>query len=146
VLAMDVCGSNTTGGGGGTFWVWAKASDAPSIASKSIPIPYLIERSIRLEGNGDCTLSAAKLNGSPRRSDIELCMVEQCEIDLAAHRSQGSRRKLASACSTRRSRCPPPPVGKSLILLVPGERIELPTNGLQNRCSTAELTRRTWCV
>jgi hypothetical protein len=27
------------------------------------------------------------------------------------------------------------------ILLVPGERIELPTNGLQNRCSTAELTR-----
>ena len=33
---------------------------------------------------------------------------------------------------------------KSLILLVPGERIELPTNGLQNRCSTAELTRRYW--
>jgi hypothetical protein len=33
---------------------------------------------------------------------------------------------------------------KSLILLVPGERIELPTNGLQNRCSTAELTRRTY--
>ena len=31
---------------------------------------------------------------------------------------------------------------KSLILLVPGERIELPTNGLQNRCSTAELTRQ----
>jgi hypothetical protein len=27
--------------------------------------------------------------------------------------------------------------------MVPGERIELPTNGLQNRCSTAELTRRT---
>jgi hypothetical protein len=26
-------------------------------------------------------------------------------------------------------------------LMVPGERIELPTNGLQNRCSTAELTR-----
>jgi len=25
--------------------------------------------------------------------------------------------------------------------MVPGERIELPTNGLQNRCSTAELTR-----
>jgi hypothetical protein len=25
---------------------------------------------------------------------------------------------------------------------VPGERIELPTNGLQNRCSTAELTRQ----
>jgi hypothetical protein len=24
---------------------------------------------------------------------------------------------------------------------VPGERFELPTNGLQNRCSTAELTR-----
>ena len=32
-------------------------------------------------------------------------------------------------------------VAKPLILLVPGERIELPTNGLQNRCSTAELTR-----
>jgi hypothetical protein len=30
---------------------------------------------------------------------------------------------------------------KCPILLVPGERIELPTNGLQNRCSTAELTR-----
>src|ERR1700735_4008766 len=28
-------------------------------------------------------------------------------------------------------------------LVVPGERIELPTNGLQNRCSTAELTRQT---
>ena len=27
--------------------------------------------------------------------------------------------------------------------MVPGERIELPTNGLQNRCSTAELTRPT---
>ena len=26
--------------------------------------------------------------------------------------------------------------------MVPGERIELPTFGLQNRCSTAELTRR----
>ncbi len=25
---------------------------------------------------------------------------------------------------------------------MPGERIELPTNGLQNRCSTAELTRQ----
>jgi hypothetical protein len=25
--------------------------------------------------------------------------------------------------------------------LVPGERFELPTNGLQNRCSTTELTR-----
>ena len=31
---------------------------------------------------------------------------------------------------------------KCLISLVPGERIELPTNGLQNRCSTAELTRQ----
>jgi hypothetical protein len=30
-----------------------------------------------------------------------------------------------------------------LIYLVPGERFELPTNGLQNRCSTAELTRLT---
>src|SRR5262249_60480285 len=28
------------------------------------------------------------------------------------------------------------------ILLVPGEGIEPPTNGLQNRCSTAELTRQ----
>src|SRR5205814_5770667 len=26
--------------------------------------------------------------------------------------------------------------------MVPGERFELPTNGLQNRCSTTELTRR----
>ena len=26
---------------------------------------------------------------------------------------------------------------------MPGERFELPTNGLQNRCSTAELTRHT---
>jgi hypothetical protein len=34
-----------------------------------------------------------------------------------------------------------PPGSESLIFLVPGERIELPTNGLQNRCSTAELTR-----
>ena len=32
---------------------------------------------------------------------------------------------------------------KSLILLVPGKRIELLTFGLQNRCSTAELTRLT---
>ena len=31
--------------------------------------------------------------------------------------------------------------GKRLILLVPVERIELPTFGLQNRCSTAELNR-----
>ncbi len=29
-----------------------------------------------------------------------------------------------------------------IVGLVPGERIELPTNGLQNRCSTAELTRQ----
>ena len=27
---------------------------------------------------------------------------------------------------------------------VPDERFELPTNGLQNRCSTAELTRHKW--
>jgi hypothetical protein len=32
---------------------------------------------------------------------------------------------------------------KSSILVVPVERIELPTFGLQNRCSTAELNRRT---
>jgi hypothetical protein len=31
----------------------------------------------------------------------------------------------------------------SVVLLVPVERIELPTFGLQNRCSTAELNRRT---
>jgi hypothetical protein len=30
---------------------------------------------------------------------------------------------------------------KPLVLLVPVERIELPTFGLQNRCSTAELNR-----
>ncbi len=28
--------------------------------------------------------------------------------------------------------------------MVPAERIELPTFGLQNRCSTAELCRHTW--
>jgi hypothetical protein len=32
-------------------------------------------------------------------------------------------------------------IAKLLISLVPGERFELPTNGLQNRCSTTELTR-----
>src|ERR1700740_3785711 len=32
-------------------------------------------------------------------------------------------------------------LAKILILLVPGEGLEPPTNGLQNRCSTAELTR-----
>jgi hypothetical protein len=48
-------------------------------------------------------------------------------------------------------RCPELPTGfllstqmslNYLISLVPGERFELPTNGLQNRCSTTELTRR----
>ena len=33
---------------------------------------------------------------------------------------------------------------KSLKKMVPAERIELPTFGLQNRCSTAELCRHTW--
>jgi hypothetical protein len=33
-----------------------------------------------------------------------------------------------------------PTLMKCLILLVPGEGLEPPTNGLQNRCSTAELT------
>jgi hypothetical protein len=33
-----------------------------------------------------------------------------------------------------------------MTFVVPGERIELPTNGLQNRCSTAELTRLSHCV
>jgi hypothetical protein len=32
---------------------------------------------------------------------------------------------------------------QSMIVLVPGERIELPTFGLQYRCSTAELPRLT---
>jgi hypothetical protein len=36
----------------------------------------------------------------------------------------------------------PPTTHKLLILLVPGEGLEPPTNGLQNRCSTAELTRQ----
>src|SRR5579872_2125750 len=31
--------------------------------------------------------------------------------------------------------------GDDALLAVPGEGIEPPTNGLQNRCSTAELTR-----
>jgi hypothetical protein len=34
--------------------------------------------------------------------------------------------------------------GRTLILLVPGEGFEPPTNGLQNRCSTPELTRLTY--
>jgi hypothetical protein len=36
-------------------------------------------------------------------------------------------------------------MSKMLILfvnVVPAERFELPTNGLQNRCSTTELSRR----
>src|ERR1700740_66190 len=33
-------------------------------------------------------------------------------------------------------------LAKILILLVPGEGLEPPTNGLQNRCSTTELTRQ----
>jgi hypothetical protein len=32
-------------------------------------------------------------------------------------------------------------VAEYALFLVPDERIELPTNGLQNRCSTAELIR-----
>ena len=32
-------------------------------------------------------------------------------------------------------------IQETLDLPVPGERFELPTNGLQNRCSTTELTR-----
>jgi hypothetical protein len=43
------------------------------------------------------------------------------------------------ATCERRRKCK-----KHLIYMVPGERIELPTNGLQNRCSTAELTRHHW--
>ncbi len=42
--------------------------------------------------------------------------------------------KAASGWATKRD--------KQLFLLVPVERIELPTFGLQNRCSTAELNRR----
>jgi hypothetical protein len=34
---------------------------------------------------------------------------------------------------------------RTVLRLVPVERIELPTFGLQNRCSTAELNRRTEC-
>jgi hypothetical protein len=37
---------------------------------------------------------------------------------------------------------PPRKINKYGVFLVPVERIELPTFGLQNRCSTAELNRR----
>ena len=51
-----------------------------------------------------------------------------------------SSKKLPKVDSVEDTRCRMSK--KCLIFLVPGERIELPTNGLQNRCSTAELTRR----
>ena len=33
--------------------------------------------------------------------------------------------------------------GEQIVILVQGEGIDPPTNGLQNRCSTAELARQT---
>jgi hypothetical protein len=58
---------------------------------------------------------------------------------MAARRCQQDDRtlsRLAGNASIRLRSCK-----KSTLVMVPGERIELPTNGLQNRCSTAELTR-----
>jgi hypothetical protein len=52
---------------------------------------------------------------------------------------------LPSVCAPQRAPWAsrrPDPKRDFAILLVPGERVELPTNGLQNRCSTAELTRQ----
>src|SRR5439155_25859855 len=46
------------------------------------------------------------------------------------------------ASSDRLARSHLPPPGGREEPLVPGERFELPTNGLQNRCSTTELTRQ----
>src|SRR5207249_5852963 len=48
--------------------------------------------------------------------------------------------RLASSDRLARSHLPTP--GGREEPLVPGERFELPTNGLQNRCSTTELTRQ----
>ena len=56
-----------------------------------------------------------------------------------AHRKSLKRKR--NVCDKLQHEFVPVQRGKCPILLVPGERIELPTNGLQNRCSTAELTR-----
>ena len=60
--------------------------------------------------------------------------------------ASGSLRHSAASHSLPRCNCweakPSKNSSKYLILLVPVERIELPTFGLQNRCSTAELNRR----
>src|SRR5882672_279729 len=60
--------------------------------------------------------------------------------------ASGSLRHFATSHPLPRCNCweakPSKNQHKSLISLVPVERIELPTFGLQNRCSTAELNRR----
>src|SRR6185369_6693309 len=55
-------------------------------------------------------------------------------------------RRIVDAPRSATMRAPRPRSSTGSIRdVVPGERIELPTNGLQNRCSTAELTRHlTW--
>jgi hypothetical protein len=65
---------------------------------------------------------------------------------FAAPAATPARRGADGPCWLCLQCAPVPPLPdhrckKCLILLVPGKRIELLTFGLQNRCSTAELTR-----
>src|ERR1700730_6198753 len=50
--------------------------------------------------------------------------------------------RIATPSSRSGRRRSPVSVLQSAERVVPGERFELPTNGLQNRCSTTELTRQ----
>jgi hypothetical protein len=61
------------------------------------------------------------------------CQGAKPALGLCAPCCVPQRRQLVVGWQKNRS--------KFLFLLVPVERIELPTNGLQNRCSTAELNR-----
>ncbi len=56
--------------------------------------------------------------------------------------SLGEMRPMLTTMLTNANVAGPDHNLSGLILLVPGEGIEPPTNGLQNRCSTAELTRQ----
>jgi hypothetical protein len=86
--------------------------------------------------------SAAKWTSRKCNSIGQLIDLRQINIDERGDQSfcvwafehQLRQRNLQQSPMKKvRPKCP--------ILLVPGERIELPTTGLQNRCSTAELTR-----
>ena len=83
-LVIDVCGSNTTGGGGGTFWVEPKRPTRRAWQAEALRFRTSSNAPIRLEGVGDCTLSAAKLN-APHRPDVELRIIEQRQMHLPAH-------------------------------------------------------------